>query len=100
MLYNIKHHMRYFIHMDFCSLLTLVEASFAKVSTDLFEKLYPPLAIEENFKRYVNDIIPKELNESIMSIKDSLIDALKEKNFRLQQKVQYLEKKLSGIEIA
>ena len=38
--------------------------------------------------------------KSIMSIKDSLIDALKEKNFRLQQKVQYLEKKLSDIEIA
>ena len=35
-----------------------------------------------------------------MSIKDSIIDALKEENFRLQQKVQHLEKKLSDIEIA
>ena len=33
-----------------------------------------------------------------MSIKDSVTDALKEKNFRLQQKVQHLEKKLSDIE--
>ena len=35
-----------------------------------------------------------------MSIKDSIIDALKEENFRLQQKVQHLEKKLSDVEIA
>ena len=41
-------------------------------------------AIEENFQRHVNDIITKELNESVMSIKDSIIDALKEENFRLQ----------------
>ena len=34
-----------------------------------------------------------------MSIKDSLIDALKKENFRLQQKVQDLEKKQSDIEI-
>ena len=42
-LHNIKHHIRYFIHMDFSSLLTLVEATSAKVLTDLFKKLYPPL---------------------------------------------------------
>ena len=57
-------------------------------------------AIEENFQRHVNDIITKELNESVMSIKDSMIDALKQKNFRLQQKVQHLKNKLSDIEIA
>ena len=57
-------------------------------------------AIEEIFQRYVNDIITKELNESVMSIKDSITDALKEENFRLQQKVQHLENKLSDIEIA
>ena len=57
-------------------------------------------AIEENFQKHVNDVITKELNESVMSIKDSIIDALKEENFRLQQKVQHLEKKLSDIEIA
>ena len=57
-------------------------------------------AIKENFQRYVNDIITKELNESVMGIKDSIIDALKEENFRLQQKVQHLENKLSYIEMA
>ena len=39
--------------------------------------------IEENFEKHVNDVITKELNESVMSIKDSIIDALKEENFRL-----------------
>ena len=42
-------------------------------------------AIEENFQRHVNDILTKELNESVMSIKDSITDALKEENFRLLQ---------------
>ena len=57
-------------------------------------------ATEENFQRNVNDIITKELNESVMSIKDSIINALTEETFRLQQKVQHLENKLSDIEIA
>ena len=35
-----------------------------------------------------------------MSIKDSIIDALKEENFRLQQKVEHLENKVLDIEIA
>ena len=35
-----------------------------------------------------------------MSIKDSIIDALKEENFSLQQKVQHLENKVSDIEVA
>ena len=35
-----------------------------------------------------------------MSIIGSITDALKEENFRLQQKVQHLENKLSDVEIA
>ena len=35
-----------------------------------------------------------------MSIKDSIIDALKQENFRLQQEVQLLENKLSDTEMA
>ena len=57
-------------------------------------------AIEENSQRHVNDIITKEINESVMSIIGSIIDALKEENFRLQQKVQHLENKLLDVEIA
>ena len=47
-LYNIKHHIRQFIYMDFSSLLTLVETNFTKVLNDLFKKLYPPLCLREN----------------------------------------------------
>ena len=57
-------------------------------------------AIEEHFQRHVNDIITKEPNESVMSTEDSIIDALKEESFRLQQKVQHFEKKLLDNEIA
>ena len=48
-------------------------------------------AIEENFQIHINDIITKELNESVISIKDSIIDTLKEENFRLQQKFNILK---------
>ena len=82
---------------DFSSSL----ADFKTSIDTTFDVIINPLnAIKENFQRHVNDIITKELNESVMSIKDSIIDALKEENFRLQQKVQHLEKKLSDIEIA
>ena len=56
-------------------------------------------AIEENFQIHINDIITNEPNESVASIKDSIIDALKEENFWLQQKVQHLENKLPKVEI-
>ena len=47
-LYTLKHFIRYFIHMDFffiddISGSQLWGLSFAKVLTDLFKKLYPPL---------------------------------------------------------
>ena len=50
--------------------------------------------------RHVNDIITKELNESFTSIRDCMIESLKEENFRLQQKVQHLENKLSDIRVS
>ena len=82
---------------DFSSSL----ADFKTSIDTTFDVIMNPLnAIKENFQRHVNDIITKELNESVMSIKDSIINALKEETFRLQQKVQHLENKLSDIEIA
>ena len=48
-MYNLKHCIRYLIHMDFFLSLTLVEANFAKVLTNRFEKLYPPLLFQCNF---------------------------------------------------
>ena len=48
-------------------------------------------AIKENFQRHVNDIITKELNESVMSIKDSTIDALKEEILSYSRKFNILK---------
>ena len=48
-------------------------------------------ATEENFQRNVNDIITKELNESVMSIKDSIINALKEETLGYNRKFNILK---------
>ena len=40
------------------------------------------------------------MNESVMSIKDTIIDALKEDNAQLRNKVELLEKKLTEVEIS
>ena len=43
--------------------------------------------IEGNIQKIITDVI----NKSIMSIKDSIIDALKEENMKIQSRVQQLE---------
>ena len=40
------------------------------------------------------------MNECVMSIKDTIIDALKEDNAQLRNKVELLEKKLTEAEIS
>ena len=40
------------------------------------------------------------MNESAISIKDTVIDALKEDNAQLRNKVELLEKKLTEVEIS
>ena len=44
--------------------------------------------------------IVDQMNESVMSIKDTIIDALKEDNAQLGNKVELLEKKLTEVEIS
>ena len=44
--------------------------------------------------------IVDQINESIMSIKDAIIDASKEDNAQLRNKVELLEKKLTEFEIS
>ena len=39
-----------------------------------------------------------QINESVISIKDTIIDALKEENAQLRNKVELLEKKLTEVE--
>ena len=44
--------------------------------------------------------IVDQMNESILSLKDTIIDALKEDNGQLRNKVELLEKKLSEVGIS
>ena len=64
----------------------------ASIETKFDVITYHLTTTEENFRRHVNDITTKELKEKVMSIKQSIIDTLKEENFRLYQKVQHLQK--------
>ena len=50
--------------------------------------------IEKNIKK----LVAEEVNESIMSIKNTIIDALKEENQKLQNKVKKLEEQLLEID--
>ena len=52
--------------------------------------------VEGNIQRNITDVV----NESIISIKDSIIDALKEENMKLKSRVEQLEDKILWMEIA
>ena len=52
--------------------------------------------IEANIQKNIIDVV----NESIMSIKDSIIDALQEENIKLRSRVEQLEDKILRMEIA
>ena len=51
--------------------------------------------IAVNIQKNITDVV----NKSIMSVKDSIIDALKEENVKIQSRVEQLEEKLSKMEI-
>ena len=51
--------------------------------------------IEANIQKNITDVV----NESIMSIKDSIIDALQEENIKLRSRVEQLENKILRMEI-
>ena len=54
----------------------------------------------EELNDHLKTNIVDQMNESVMSIKDTVIDALKEDNAQLRNKVELLEKKLSEVEIS
>ena len=54
----------------------------------------------EELNDHLKTNIVDQMNESIMSIKDKIIDALKEDNAQLRTKVELLEKKLTEVEIS
>ena len=58
--------------------------------------LYPKKKKEKEKKYNITDVV----NENIMSIKDSIIDAFKEENMKLQSMVEQHEEKFLRIKIA
>ena len=54
----------------------------------------------EELNDHLKTNIVDQMNESMMSIKDTIIDTLKEDNARLGNKVELLEKKLTEVEIS
>ena len=49
-------------------------------------------------KENVKNNLEEQINESIMSVKDTIINSLKRDNSQLQAKVEVLEKKLNNQE--
>ena len=52
--------------------------------------------IEGNIQKNITDVV----NKSIMSVMDSIIDAIKEANMKLKSRVQQLEDKILRMEVA
>ena len=65
-----------------------VDQKFNSINSRLDQK-------ESNIQKNITNVV----NESIMSIKDSIIDSLKEENMKLQSRVQQLEDKALRMEI-
>ena len=68
---------------EFSSSFDSITVKFSDINAQLDE-------IEKNIKKSVAE----EVNESIMSIKNMIIDALKEENLKLQNKVKKVEGQL------
>ena len=78
---------------DFNSSLSCLKNSIDQKFSNINSRLDQ---IEDNIQINITDVV----NESIISIKDSTIDALKEENMKLKFRVQQLEDKILRTEIA
>ena len=83
--------------------LTVFKAEFSSS----FQKLKDSITVkfsninarlDEIEKKNIKKSVTEEVNESIMSIKNTIIDALKEENLKLQNKVKKLEEQLLEID--
>ena len=78
---------------DFNSSLSCLKYSIDQKFSSINSRLDQ---IEGNIQKNITDVV----DGSIISIKDSIIDALKEENMKLKSRVQQLEDKILRIEIA
>ena len=69
-------------------------SSFEKLKDSITVKFSDINAQLDNIEKNIKKSVTEEVNESIMSIKNTIIDALKEENLKLQNEVKKLEDQL------
>ena len=72
-------------------------ASFEKLKESITVKFSDINARLDEIEKKTEKSVTKEVNESIMSIKNTIINALKEENLKLQNKIKKLEDQLLEI---
>ena len=72
-------------------------SSFEKLKDSIIVKFLDINVRLDEIKKNIKNSVTEEVNESIMSIQNTIIDALKEKNLKLQKKVEKLEDELLEI---
>ena len=73
-------------------------SSFEKLKDSITVKFSDINARLDEIEKNIKKSVTEEVNESIMSIKNTIIDALKEENLKLQNKVKKLEEQLLEID--
>ena len=72
--------------------------SFEKLKDSITAKFSDINALLDEIEKNIKKSVTEEVNESIISIKNTIIDALKEENLKLQNKVKKLEEQLLEID--
>ena len=73
-------------------------SSFEKLKDNITVKFSDINAWLDKIEKNIKKSVTEEVNESIVSIKNTIIDALKEENLKLQNKVKKLEEQLLEID--
>ena len=73
-------------------------SSFEKLKDSITVKFFDINARLDEIEKNIKKSVTQQVNKNIMSIKNTIIDALKEENLKLQNKVKKLEDQLFEID--
>ena len=88
------------IKQEFQEFKNSFQVMISDLRLDIERKFENTNKILQELNDHLKTNIVDQMNESVMSIKDTIIDALKEDNAQLGNKVELLEKKLTEVEIS
>ena len=88
------------IKQEFQEFKNSFQVMISDLRLDIERKFENTNKILQELNDHLKANILDQMNESVMSIKDTIIDALKEDNAQLRNKVELLEKKLTEVEIS